>query len=191
MFNGDSTICIQKHAQDQTAHSLKSGALFLGKSYVFLLFLGTLTKIHDRSHLKKAMFCFRSRFQEFVVARTWRGATYKLADKETTALGQNDGHVCQGDPISQSFETLQNYLDTRYSLWGNTLYPSEKPVRTGRSNLLRGILLCAATRCLALCGRDGTLATRQYLLLDRHNQIANQQGPLEKMQGIVWREEIR
>lgn len=86
------------------------------------------------------------------------------------------GYVCQGDPISK---VLKNYK----IIWipsipcGRTLYIQ---VRTGRSHLLRGILHCAAAQC---CG-DGTLATRQYLLLDRHNKIASQQDPLEKMQGI-------
>lgn len=44
--------------------------------------------------------------------------------------------------------------------------------KTGRKNALRGILCCADVPVL-----DCVLATRQYLLQDKHNRIASQQGP--------------
>jgi hypothetical protein len=77
-----------------------------------------MTTRHDRRHFKQAKFILSQGFkspwwQEHVVEllKSWQ-------TRKQQTLDENEGVDTSDTPTYQSFEIFQNYLETKYLLWG-------------------------------------------------------------------------
>lgn len=155
---------------------------------VFLFLLVTVTKIHDRSHLKKAMFYFRSGSQESMVARACRVATHMLAGEE--ANPRLEGWMGVSAREAPGPKVFKNYKPSgeQVSLAGvHFIITWEVSEWENRQEQTVKLLCCAAALVLGSVWR--WWHTCHQTVFTAGQAQSDCQSAMEKIQSIGWRGE--